>query len=58
MSHQTTQPILTLTLNPALDLTGHLEQMRVGEVNLVNSGHLHPAGKGINVARVLKVLGA
>ena len=58
MSHQTTAPILTLTLNPALDLTGHLEQMQVGEVNLVRSGHLHPAGKGINVARVLKDLGA
>jgi 1-phosphofructokinase len=58
MSSKTTQPILTLTLNPALDLTGHLEQMQVGEVNLVRSGHLHPAGKGINVARVLKDLGA
>lgn len=58
MSHQATAPILTLTLNPALDLTGHLEQMQVGEVNLVRSGHLHPAGKGINVARVLKDLGA
>ena len=58
MSCQVTQPILTLTLNPALDLTGHLEQMQVGEVNLVRSGHLHPAGKGLNVARVLKDLGA
>lgn len=58
MSHLTTAPLLTLTLNPALDLTGHLDQMHVGEVNLVHSGHLHPAGKGINVARVLKDLGA
>lgn len=51
------QSILTITANPALDLTGHLPGLTVGEVNLVASGHLHPAGKGINVARVLKDLG-
>lgn len=51
-------PILTLTLNPALDLTGDLATLTPGTVNIMQSGHLHPAGKGINVARVLKDLGA
>jgi 1-phosphofructokinase len=50
--------VLTITLNPALDLTGHLNAIRVGAVNVVESGNLHPAGKGINVARVLRDFGA
>lgn len=58
MSLQLAHSILTITPNPALDLTGHLAQLQVGQVNLVHSGQLHPAGKGINVARVLKDLGA
>lgn len=52
------RPILTITLNPALDLTGNLAELNPGHVNVMQSGHLHPAGKGINVARVLKDLGA
>ena len=52
------RPILTITLNPALDLTGNLAELNAGHVNVMQSGHLHPAGKGINVARVLKDLGA
>ena len=58
MSQYTPAPLLTLTPNPALDLTGHLDLLQPGVVNLMNAGHLHPAGKGINVARVLKDLGA
>lgn len=50
--------LLTVTPNPALDLTGHLPTLKVGSVNLMTSGHLHPAGKGLNVARVLRDLGA
>ncbi|WP_445399178.1 1-phosphofructokinase [Zobellella sp. An-6] len=49
--------ILTLTLNPALDLTVSLDSLKPGEVNLAKSGHLGAAGKGINVARVLADLG-
>ncbi len=45
--------ILTVTLNPALDLTVNLESLDPGEVNVATEGHLHAAGKGINVARVL-----
>ncbi len=49
--------ILTVTLNPALDMTGNLGLLEAGEVNLINEGSLHPAGKGVNVARVLSDLG-
>lgn len=49
--------IVTITLNPALDLTTRLEALVPGEVNLVSEGNLRAAGKGINVAMVLKDLG-
>lgn len=52
------QPVLTVTLNPALDMTGNLSELKTGKVNLVHSGSLHPAGKGVNVARVLSDLGS
>jgi 1-phosphofructokinase len=49
--------ILTLTLNPALDLSVRLDAIRPGEVNRTESTRLDAAGKGINVARVLAGLG-
>ena len=49
--------IVTITLNPALDLTTRLKAMHPGEVNLVSEANLRAAGKGINVAMVLKDLG-
>ena len=54
----TTKKVVTITLNPALDLTGSLETLNVGTVSLVKQGSLHAAGKGVNVARVLSDLGA
>ncbi|WP_105901037.1 1-phosphofructokinase [Vibrio gangliei] len=51
--------VVTITLNPALDLTGHLtDSLNVGSVSLVSQSNLHPAGKGVNVAKVLSDLGA
>lgn len=49
--------VATITLNPAYDLVGLLPEIDKGEVNLVNTAGLHAAGKGINVAKVLKNLG-
>ncbi|WP_332821290.1 1-phosphofructokinase [Pseudomonas sp.] len=49
--------ILTLTLNPALDLTVSLEALQVGTVNRSLGLHSHAAGKGLNVAQVLADLG-
>ena len=53
-----TNKVVTITLNPALDLTGSLDELNVGSVSLVNNSNLHAAGKGVNVAKVLSDLGA
>ena len=50
--------IATVTLNPAFDLVGRLKRIEIGEVNTVETLGLYPAGKGINVAKVLADLGA
>jgi 1-phosphofructokinase len=50
--------VVTVTLNPALDLTGHLRMLTKGTVNQVQHCALEPAGKGVNVAKVLAELGA
>ncbi|WP_028867543.1 1-phosphofructokinase [Psychromonas arctica] len=50
--------VVTITLNPALDLTGSLDTLNTGSVSLANTGSLHAAGKGVNVAKVLSDLGA
>lgn len=49
--------ILTLTLNPALDVTVSLDALRIGAVNRASAQHSHAAGKGLNVAQVLADLG-
>ena len=49
--------ILTVTLNPALDLTVRLGQLAPGEVNRSPLMLTHAAGKGLNVAQVLADLG-
>lgn len=49
--------ILTLTLNPALDITVGLDTLRPGQVNRSQAQQSHAAGKGLNVAQVLADLG-
>ncbi|MCB4793357.1 1-phosphofructokinase [Pseudomonas sp. NP21570] len=49
--------VLTVTLNPALDLTVQLSALRLGHVNRSESLQMHAAGKGLNVAQVLADLG-
>ena len=49
--------ILTLTLNPALDLTVRLACLEPGAVNRSETLLTHAAGKGVNVAQVLADLG-
>ncbi len=53
-----TNKVVTITLNPALDLTGSVDTLNVGSISLVNHSSLHAAGKGVNVAKVLSELGA
>jgi 1-phosphofructokinase len=49
--------IATVTLSPALDLTIRLPKLEQGEVNRAGPAELRPAGKGVNVAVMLAVLG-
>ncbi len=49
--------ILTITPNPALDVTYHLPHAHWGDVNRVHRVSETPGGKGVNVARVLRQLG-
>lgn len=57
MNKQNQAKIVTITLNPAVDQTLNFTQFHVGQVNRVGKGRLDPAGKGINVAKVIKSLG-
>ena len=49
--------IVTVTLNPAIDRVMEIEQFRVGQHQRGRRLGWYPAGKGINVSRVLAVLG-
>lgn len=49
--------ILTVTPNPALDLTWHVDGVRLGESHRVTAGTARAGGKGVNVARVLHAEG-
>lgn len=50
--------IYTVTLNPAIDKTVVIENLRTGSVNRVKSVREDAGGKGINVTKCLKNLGA
>lgn len=50
--------IYTVTLNPAIDRTIVVPTLNVGSVNRTISSNSYIGGKGINVSKVLKVLGA
>jgi 1-phosphofructokinase family hexose kinase len=45
--------ILTVTPNPALDLTWHADRLTPGATHRVGTGASRAGGKGLNVARVL-----
>lgn len=49
--------IVTVTPNPALDLTWHATEVRPGETHRVPAGRARAGGKGLNVARVLHTAG-
>lgn len=52
-----TEPVLTVTLNPALDKTVTVDGFAEGRVNRVSGVRLDAGGKGINVAKVLQQFG-
>ncbi|WP_088892263.1 1-phosphofructokinase [Leptolyngbya ohadii] len=49
--------IVTVTLNPAIDLTAAIANFRAGEVNRVAWEQADPGGKGVNVASFLADFG-
>lgn len=50
-------PILTVTLNPALDLSARVDEMVAGPKLRLTNPVLEPGGGGVNVARAIKELG-
>jgi 1-phosphofructokinase family hexose kinase len=49
--------IMTVTLNPAVDVTYRVPTLRPGDVHRITGVERRPGGKGVNVARVLHALG-
>lgn len=45
--------IVTVTLNPAIDETVFLDELRPGSVNRATGHHRQPGGKGVNVSAML-----
>ncbi len=50
-------PILTLTLNPALDMATEVKDILPGHKLRCTDPHLDPGGGGLNVSRAIKALG-
>ena len=50
--------IVTVTPNPALDLTWHVASLIVGSTHRADAGQVRAGGKGLNVARVAHAQGA
>ncbi|PJF09440.1 1-phosphofructokinase family hexose kinase [Pseudorhodobacter sp. MZDSW-24AT] len=50
-------PILTLTLNPALDMATEVPEILPGQKLRCTDPHLDPGGGGLNVSRAIKALG-
>lgn len=50
--------IYTVTFNPSVDYIMRVDQFKEGELNRTARTEKYPGGKGINVSRVLKELGA
>jgi len=48
--------IVTVTPNPALDLTLEVERLGIGVVNIAGASRFESGGKGANVARMLALL--
>ncbi|CAM4297966.1 1-phosphofructokinase [Paenibacillus alkaliterrae] len=51
------EPVITVTLNPALDKTVTLEKFEYGGLNRIKEIRTDAGGKGINVAKVLRHFG-
>lgn len=50
-------PILTITLNPALDIAASVDEIIIGPKLRCEGGPITPGGGGVNVTRAIKILG-
>jgi len=50
-------PIVTVTLNPAVDEAIEIDEFVLGEINRCRVGSLDAGGKGLNASRVMHRLG-
>jgi fructose-1-phosphate kinase PfkB-like protein len=50
--------IVTVTANPAVDLTWHVASLTLGGVHRADAGRARAGGKGLNVARIAHAQGA
>lgn len=50
-------PILTITLNPALDIFGSIDEIVIGPKLRCDGGQIDAGGGGVNVSRAIKILG-
>ncbi len=50
--------ILTVTLNPAIDIVAPVKKLNAGSVSRTKTIYSYPGGKGTNVSRALSALGA
>ena len=53
-----TLPVLTIVPKPAVDKTAVIPNFRLGEINRPQELIVLPGGKGLNVARAARTLGA
>lgn len=49
--------IATVTLNPAVDRTVWVDELRIGDTNRVRRSDMDPGGKGINMSLVIREFG-
>lgn len=49
------QGVVTVTLNPAIDLTCSISEFKTAAVNRVTSSRTDAGGKGVNIARLLRL---
>ena len=49
--------ILTVTMNPSIDISYPLEELKIDTVNRVSEVSKTAGGKGLNVTRVLAEIG-
>ncbi|WP_353949134.1 hypothetical protein ABNN70_06275 [Sporolactobacillus sp. Y61] len=45
--------ILTITLNPSIDMNYHIDKLKINQVNRTGNPIMTAGGKGLNVTRVI-----